>query len=295
MYQAKAEKFLWIYKSPLAKTVKFNLLKKMPVGQKLEEARKRKGVSLREVSESTKIRGDYLSAIESGNYEINLPEVYLRGFVRLYAKFLGMDQDAMVADLDTDLGKSGNKSSKKSLGSIVSRDHSESLNKSKNQSSANNSAKRSFSSKYSLSLPVVLSLVGLGVTLLLVLLIYFWSQDKKPTEDNIVSSSITEASDNNEIETQLQDVNLSNSKLLTISITGDVTKLIVCDEGKSPPVFHEFDNLDSGWSTEIQFEKSFRCYSSQIENIIVSIDGSSAQKIGGDKQGVGTFSWRPSE
>ena len=94
----------------------------------MEEARKRKGVSLREVSESTKIRGDYLSAIESGNYEINLPEVYLRGFVRLYAKFLGMDQDAMVADLDTDLGKSGNKSSKKSLGSIVSHDHSESLN-----------------------------------------------------------------------------------------------------------------------------------------------------------------------
>ena len=91
----------------------------MPVGQKLEEARKRKGASLREVSESTKIRGDYLSAIESGNYEINLPEVYLRGFVRLYAKFIGLDQDAIVADLDSDIGKSVNKSSKKSLGSIV--------------------------------------------------------------------------------------------------------------------------------------------------------------------------------
>ena len=87
----------------------------MPVGQKLEEARKRKGVSLREVSESTKIRGDYLSAIESGNLEINLPEVYLRGFVRLYAKFLGLDQDAIVADLDTDLGKSGSRSSKNHL------------------------------------------------------------------------------------------------------------------------------------------------------------------------------------
>ena len=44
----------------------------MPVGQKLEEARKRKGVSVREVSESTKIRGDYLSAIETGNYDIKL-------------------------------------------------------------------------------------------------------------------------------------------------------------------------------------------------------------------------------
>ena len=97
----------------------------MPVGQKLEEARKRKGVSLREVSESTKIRGDYLSAIESGNLEINLPEVYLRGFVRLYAKFLGLDQDAMVAELDADLGKSRKQVSKKTLGSIVSQDHSE--------------------------------------------------------------------------------------------------------------------------------------------------------------------------
>ena len=85
----------------------------MPVGQKLEEARKRKGVSLREVSESTKIRGDYLSAIESGNLEINLPEVYLRGFARLYAMFLGLDQDAMVAELNADLGKSGSRSSKK--------------------------------------------------------------------------------------------------------------------------------------------------------------------------------------
>ena len=96
----------------------------MPVGQKLEEARKRKGVSVREVSESTKIRGDYLSAIETGNYDIKLPEVYLRGFVRLYAKFLGLDQDALVADLDNELGKVSDKNAKKSLGSIVSHDNS---------------------------------------------------------------------------------------------------------------------------------------------------------------------------
>ena len=101
----------------------------MPVGQKLEEARKRKGVSLREVSESTKIRGDYLSAIESGNVKINLPEVYLRGFVRLYAKFLDLDQDAMVAELDNDLGKSTSKLSKKSLGSIVAQDQNENSSK----------------------------------------------------------------------------------------------------------------------------------------------------------------------
>ena len=114
----------------------------MPVGQKLEEAIKRKGVSVREVSESTKIRGDYLSAIETGNYDIKLPEVYLRGFVRLYAKFLGLDQDALVADLDNELGKVSDKNAKKSLGSIVTNDNSskqsssssESYSKQKNRS-----------------------------------------------------------------------------------------------------------------------------------------------------------------
>ena len=141
----------------------------MPVGQKLEEARKRKGVSLREVSESTKIRGDYLSAIESGNLEINLPEVYLRGFVRLYAKFLGLDQDAIVADLDTDLGKSGSRSSKKSLGSIVSQDHNENQNNSFKPVSSSTASSRASTPKKLPSLPIIFSLVGVVVTSIVIL------------------------------------------------------------------------------------------------------------------------------
>ena len=70
----------------------------MAIGQKLEEARNRKGISLREASESTKIRGDYLTAFESSSFDINLPEVYLRGFVRLYARFLDLDQEADLLD-----------------------------------------------------------------------------------------------------------------------------------------------------------------------------------------------------
>ena len=42
----------------------------MAIGQKLEEARNRKGISLREASESTKIRGDYLTAFESSSFDI---------------------------------------------------------------------------------------------------------------------------------------------------------------------------------------------------------------------------------
>ena len=59
---------------------------------------KKKRDPIREATESTKIRSDYLSSFESGDFNINLPEVYLRGFVRLYSRFLGLDQ-AIVADL----------------------------------------------------------------------------------------------------------------------------------------------------------------------------------------------------
>ena len=116
----------------------------MAIGQKLEEARNRKGISLREASESTKIRGDYLTAFESSSFDINLPEVYLRGFVRLYARFLDLDQEAVLADLDLELGNSNSKSFKKSLGSISSND-SES---SEFSSSASNSQIRKSVQKY---------------------------------------------------------------------------------------------------------------------------------------------------
>ena len=90
----------------------------MAIGQKLEEARNRKGISIREASESTKIRGNYLSAFEAGNFDLSIPDVYLRGFVKLYARFLDLDQEATVSDLDIELGASPRKPSRKSLGSL---------------------------------------------------------------------------------------------------------------------------------------------------------------------------------
>ena len=268
----------------------------MPVGQKLEEARKRKGVSLREVSESTKIRGDYLSAIESGNYEINLPEVYLRGFVRLYAKFLGLDQDAMVADLDSDLGKSGNKSLKKSLGSIVSQDNSDNPIQSSKPSSPSSSHHRDSSTKRkNISLPVILSLSGVGVTAAIVIIIYLLSEGSDPERSGLQQSSISEVPSETLENEQINKESISASHLLTITISADVDKLIVCDEGKSPPVFHEYDDLVSGWTQDIEFEGSFRCYATQLENLIISVDGSTAKKVGGDRKGTGTFSWKPNK
>lgn len=68
------------------------------IGERLEEARKRKGISIREASEATKIRGDYLQKFEGNQYDINLPEIYVRGFLRTYATLLKLPADKIMAD-----------------------------------------------------------------------------------------------------------------------------------------------------------------------------------------------------
>ncbi|RME68145.1 MAG: hypothetical protein D6781_11725 [Verrucomicrobia bacterium] len=73
------------------------------IGERLEEARKRKGVSIREASEATKIRGEFLLGFENNQFDIGLPEIYVRGFLRNYAVFLKLDADKIVTDFNARL------------------------------------------------------------------------------------------------------------------------------------------------------------------------------------------------
>ncbi|MFT5837402.1 MAG: cytoskeleton protein RodZ [Candidatus Azotimanducaceae bacterium] len=68
------------------------------IGERMEEARKRKGISLREAAEATKIRGDFLGYIEQNKMDFDLPEIYKRGFLKNYARFLKLDVDKVMTD-----------------------------------------------------------------------------------------------------------------------------------------------------------------------------------------------------
>src|SRR5207237_4857389 len=68
------------------------------IGERLEEARKKKGISIREAAEATKIRGDYLQKFESNQFDIGLTEIYTRGFLRNYANFLKVPSDRVLND-----------------------------------------------------------------------------------------------------------------------------------------------------------------------------------------------------
>ena len=70
----------------------------MTIGERLEEARKRKGISISEASEITKIRGDILHGLENNETEFKLPDVYIRGFLRNYSNFLSLDAEKILTD-----------------------------------------------------------------------------------------------------------------------------------------------------------------------------------------------------
>lgn len=68
------------------------------IGERLEEARKKKGISIREAAEATKIRGDYLQKFEGNHFDIGLTEIYTRGFLRTYANYLKLPADRIISD-----------------------------------------------------------------------------------------------------------------------------------------------------------------------------------------------------
>lgn len=77
------------------------------LGERLEEARKRKGISIREAAEATKIRGDYLQKFEANSFELDLPPLYVRGFVRAYARYLELDAARFLSEYDALLAGEG--------------------------------------------------------------------------------------------------------------------------------------------------------------------------------------------
>ena len=66
-------------------------------GVRLYQERIKKGYTLEEVSKATKIRFSFLSAIEKGDYKKLPSGTYIHGFVRNYAKFLGLPEHELLA------------------------------------------------------------------------------------------------------------------------------------------------------------------------------------------------------
>ena len=77
------------------------------LGQDLRKARQRKGLELSQVSSSLKISKRHLNALEESNLEaLPLGDVYLIGYTRDYARYLGLNSGQCVEKLKSEIAES---------------------------------------------------------------------------------------------------------------------------------------------------------------------------------------------
>jgi cytoskeleton protein RodZ len=68
-----------------------------PIGEKLKNARLEKGLTLEDVHKKTKIHLNVLKGIEEGSL-VNFSPVYIKGFLKIYCKFLGIEYSDSLVD-----------------------------------------------------------------------------------------------------------------------------------------------------------------------------------------------------
>lgn len=78
------------------------------VGEVLAEFRQKQGIPLEKVSQVTRIRKEFLEAIELNEFQRLPAEPFVKGFLHSYARFLGMDPETVLALLRRDF-KTGEK------------------------------------------------------------------------------------------------------------------------------------------------------------------------------------------
>ena len=68
------------------------------IGTRLRQERERQGRTLKEVADATNIKEAYLAAVETERFDTIPGVVFVKGFIRTYANYLGLNGDALVEE-----------------------------------------------------------------------------------------------------------------------------------------------------------------------------------------------------
>jgi cytoskeleton protein RodZ len=71
------------------------------IGTSLREARLRRHIDFSDAEHGTKIRGKYLRALEDERFELLPSHTYVKGFLRAYAEYLGLDGQLYVDEYNS--------------------------------------------------------------------------------------------------------------------------------------------------------------------------------------------------
>jgi hypothetical protein len=71
------------------------------IGSSLREARLRQGLDFPEIEQAIKVRGKYLRALEDEQFDLLPAQTYVKGFLRSYAEYLGLDGQLYVDEYNS--------------------------------------------------------------------------------------------------------------------------------------------------------------------------------------------------
>src|SRR5215211_1158257 len=71
------------------------------IGTSLREARLRQSLDFPEIEQVTKIRAKYLRALEEEQFDVLPAQTYVKGFLRTYAEWLGLDGQLYVDEYNS--------------------------------------------------------------------------------------------------------------------------------------------------------------------------------------------------
>ena len=77
------------------------------IGNSLREARERRDWAIPEIELATKIRAKYIRALEEEDFTAIPGDAYIRGFLRTYSDYLGLDRDVYVDEYASRSSRAG--------------------------------------------------------------------------------------------------------------------------------------------------------------------------------------------
>lgn len=74
------------------------------IGERLKSKRQELNLSIEKVSSELKIRPEFMKALERDDYSVFSSDLYAKGFIKNYSKFLGLDSESFTALYRRDIG-----------------------------------------------------------------------------------------------------------------------------------------------------------------------------------------------
>lgn len=238
------------------------------LGEKLKKTREALGFSVRDAADATHLRADVIENMEAGEFNFNLPDIYKRGFLRIYAAFLKLDEAATVAEYENAV-KAANKMDEKKR-NIFSRvaggeldETSASANRFDSYDDAPDSDSENSEDGVDTSKYLKIGGIAVGALLAVVVIVMVCS--------SIFNSAPETNADLVDEETAALEAATSGELVLAVSALGDTYIVVMPSAANSEPIFKGM--LLAGEKKVYTSAVPLKLQVAQVENIKLSKNG----------------------